>query len=223
LEELEGKIAQQSAALRQAPENAVVLSTIHSAKGQEWEAVFVVGMEEGVLPHSNNDDVEEERRVAYVAVTRAKRILGLTYAGLRFGQASAPSRFLSELAGKERRHCIWTDPRSDATDDRLPLLSARERQRLSGGLLPEQPSRRPIRNRGQRAKSDAAPARHGLSWSAEEDGRLRTMFLAGEAISAMAQAHGRKKGAIRARLVKLGLLTDHDASHAVDPAHRRRG
>ena len=74
LEELEAKIAEQSAALRKPPENAVVLSTIHSAKGLEWEAVFMVGMEEGVLPHANNDDLEEERRVAYVGVTRAKRI-----------------------------------------------------------------------------------------------------------------------------------------------------
>src|SRR5712692_6785342 len=83
LEELEAKIAEQSAVLRKAPENAVVLSTIHSAKGLEWEAVFLVGMEEGVLPHANNDDLEEERRVAYVGITRAKRILGLTYANER--------------------------------------------------------------------------------------------------------------------------------------------
>ena len=74
LEELEQRIAEQSAALRQPPENAVVLSTIHSAKGLEWEAVLMVGMEDGVLPHFNNDDTEEERRVAYVGITRAKRI-----------------------------------------------------------------------------------------------------------------------------------------------------
>ena len=67
LDEFVAKIAEQSASLRQAPENAVVLSTIHSAKGLEWEAVFLVGMEQGVLPHVNNDDLEEERRVAYVA------------------------------------------------------------------------------------------------------------------------------------------------------------
>jgi ATP-dependent DNA helicase UvrD/PcrA len=77
LEEFEAKIAEQSASHRHAPQNAVVLSTVHSAKGLEWEAVFVVGMEEGVLPHANNDDLEEERRVTYVAITRTKRLLGL--------------------------------------------------------------------------------------------------------------------------------------------------
>lgn len=134
------KIAEQSASLRQAPENAVVLSTIHSAKGLEWEAVFLVGMEQGVLPHVNNDDLEEERRVAYVGVTRAKRLIGVTFANKRFGQTSRPSQFLYELAGKERRHCIWTDPQANGADERLPLLSDRERQRLIEGLLPKQPA-----------------------------------------------------------------------------------
>jgi DNA helicase-2/ATP-dependent DNA helicase PcrA len=130
LQELETRIAEQSAAVRKAPGNAVVLSTIHSAKGLEWDAVFMMGVEEGVLPHANNDDIEEERRVAYVGVTRAKRLLGLTYANVRYGQESSPSHFLNELAGKERRLCVWTGPRSEGTDDRLPLLSDRERQRF---------------------------------------------------------------------------------------------
>ncbi len=213
LAELEAKIGEQSAALRKAPESAVVLSTIHSAKGLEWEAVFLVGMEEGILPHVNNDDREEERRVAYVGVTRAKRILGLTYANVRFGQCSLPSRFLKELAGKERRHCVWTDSQSDGFDDRLPLLSDRERQRLNDRSLPEEPPKRSAGKRRQRprAKSDGAPARHGVAWSADEDDRLRSMFLAGEAIAALAAAHQRKKGAIASRLVKLGLIPDREA------------
>ena len=128
-----------------------MLSTIHSAKGLEWEAVFLVGMEQGVLPHANNEDVEEERRVAYVGVTRAKRLLALTYSGARFGQKPTPSQFLRELAGKERRYCIWTDMRSDGSDERLPLLSDRERQRMKDGSLPERPpSARTSRNAGLR-------------------------------------------------------------------------
>jgi ATP-dependent DNA helicase UvrD/PcrA len=223
LEELEAKIAEQSAALRKPPENAVVLSTIHSAKGLEWEAVFIVGMEEGVLPHLNNDDLEEERRVAYVGITRAKRILGLTYANVRFGQASSPSPFLHEFAGKKRRLCAWTGPRADGADERLPLLSDRERRRLNDDLSTQRvpahsassharadgvelSAERP--DRLSKKKNDGLPARHGHSWSAQEDDRLRTMFLKGEAIAAMASAHQRKRGAITSRLVKLGLVTE---------------
>jgi DNA helicase II / ATP-dependent DNA helicase PcrA len=223
LEELEQKISEQSAALRNPPNNAVVLSTIHSAKGLEWEAVLMVGMEDGVLPHVNNEDLEEERRVAYVGITRAKRILGLTYANVRFGQASSPSPFLHELAGRERRFCVWTGPRAGGADERLPLLSDRERRRhnddsssqrvpgrstgghapADGGDLAAQRGDRPSKKKDVRL-----PARHGHSWSADEDDRLRTMFLMGEAVAAMAGAHQRKRGAITSRLVKLGLLNE---------------
>jgi DNA helicase II / ATP-dependent DNA helicase PcrA len=230
LDELMTKIAEQSASLREAPDNAVVLSTIHSAKGLEWEAVFLIGMEQGVLPHANNDDLEEERRVAYVAVTRAKRLIGLTFADKRFGQTSLPSQFLYELAGTERRHCVWTDARANSADGRLPLLSDHERQQLIEGSLQEptaaesnkasaKRSDRRSRNhraaladkqQAQIARNDAngAPRRHGLSWSTEEDNRLRTAFEAGEAIAAIAATHQRKIGAITARLVRLGLITE---------------
>jgi DNA helicase-2/ATP-dependent DNA helicase PcrA len=228
LDEFVAKIAEQSASLRQAPENAVVLSTIHSAKGLEWEAVFLVGMEQGVLPHVNNDDLEEERRVAYVGVTRAKRLISLTFANMRFGETSVPSQFLYELVGKERHRCVWTTPQANGADERLPLLSDRERQRLIEG--PKQPvmvsdkgankhsNRRSDSRRGApadkqqaqmaRNNADGAPLRHGLSWSAGEDERLRAAFQAGEAIAAIADTHERKIGAITARLVRLGLITE---------------
>jgi DNA helicase-2/ATP-dependent DNA helicase PcrA len=230
LDELVAKIAEQSASLRQAPENAVVLSTIHSAKGLEWEAVFLIGMEQGVSPHANNDDLEEERRVAYVGVTRAKRLVGLTFSDKRFGQESRPSQFLYELAGNERRLCVWTDPRAANADERLPLLSDRERQRLIEGPPPKQPAiesterlgKRPEGRPGNRRaapadkqqaqiarnNADGAPRRHGLSWTAEEDDRLRAAFEVGTAIAAIAAAHERKIGAITARLIKLGLIAE---------------
>ena len=213
LQQLEAEIADQSASLRQPPENAVVLSTIHSAKGLEWDVVLMIGMEQGVLPHANNDDLEEERRVAYVGVTRAKRQLGLSYAMSRFGQSSSPSQFLHELAGKERRRCVWTGPRADGADDRLPLLSARERQGSDGGSLPQEESKRSRKQRRQQPPSarDGVPARHGTAWSAGEDNRLRALFLAGEPISELAKAHQRKRGAISSRLVKLGLLAEDTA------------
>ena len=59
-----------------------------------------------------------------------------------------------------------------------------------------------------RNKTEGLPVRHGASWNAEEDDRLRTRFLAGEAIAALANAHQRKNGAITARLIKLGLISE---------------
>ncbi|RNB61454.1 DNA helicase PcrA [Brevibacillus gelatini] len=90
----------------EAAENGqVVLMTLHSAKGLEFPVVFLVGMEEGVFPHSRAlfDDVEmeEERRLAYVGITRAEERLYLTCARMRtlFGRTnvSVPSRFLQEI------------------------------------------------------------------------------------------------------------------------------
>jgi DNA helicase-2/ATP-dependent DNA helicase PcrA len=85
--------------------DAVTLMTLHAAKGLEFDTVFMIGMEEGLLPHSRslNDDseMEEERRLCYVGMTRAKRNLFLTYARTRkiFGsiQANNESRFLSDI------------------------------------------------------------------------------------------------------------------------------
>jgi len=85
--------------------SAVNLMTIHSAKGLEFPIVFVVGLEEGLFPHSrslfNPEELEEERRLCYVAITRAKKQLYLVYAQQRtiFGatQNNEPSRFLGDL------------------------------------------------------------------------------------------------------------------------------
>ena len=93
-----------SSADEQSSTNFVTLMTIHAAKGLEFPAVFLVGLEEGLFPSSRLDDeasIEEERRLAYVGMTRARKLLILTYAGSRFsnGQRSynMPSRFLIEL------------------------------------------------------------------------------------------------------------------------------
>ena len=85
-------------------DNQVQLMTLHAAKGLEFPWVFIMGMEEELLPHRNsieNDDIEEERRLAYVGVTRAQRglIFTLTKKRKQFGEVipSTPSRFLDEL------------------------------------------------------------------------------------------------------------------------------
>ncbi len=83
--------------------SGVVIATIHSAKGLEFDTVFVVGCEEKIFPISrdNNDDLEEERRLMYVAITRAKKDLILTSSNSRFlygkREYSVKSRFLYEL------------------------------------------------------------------------------------------------------------------------------
>ena len=83
---------------------SVTLMTLHNAKGLEFSHVFVVGMEEGTFPHARSLDehnLEEERRLAYVGITRARKTLTLTHARLRssWGEREyrMPSRFLSEI------------------------------------------------------------------------------------------------------------------------------
>jgi len=91
--------------------DAVQLMTLHAAKGLEFPHVYIVGVEEGLLPHAANLDEErlqEERRLAYVGITRAQRSLMLTFATSRkrYGEAvdSEPSRFLDELP---EDHVVW--------------------------------------------------------------------------------------------------------------------
>jgi DNA helicase-2/ATP-dependent DNA helicase PcrA len=96
---------------------ALQLMTVHSAKGLEFHTVFVTGLEEGLFPHENSlsehDGLEEERRLAYVAVTRARRRLYLTHAQSRMlhGQLryNIASRFLNELPAGTLQ---WLSPRS---------------------------------------------------------------------------------------------------------------
>ncbi|MDE0876521.1 MAG: DNA helicase Rep [Porticoccaceae bacterium] len=85
-------------------DDKVQLLTLHAAKGLEFLHVFMIGMEEGILPHKNSVDggqIEEERRLAYVGITRAQRTLTMTSARQRtqFGETSSttPSRFINEL------------------------------------------------------------------------------------------------------------------------------
>ncbi len=89
----------------------VTLSTIHSVKGLEFKIVFVVGLEEGIFPLSraafSSEEMEEERRLMYVAITRAEEKIYLSYTAKRYvygkSNPQAPSRFLSELGIVDRR------------------------------------------------------------------------------------------------------------------------
>lgn len=100
--------------------NAIVLMTLHSAKGLEFPQVYLVGMEEGILPHhrsigEHDSAVDEERRLCYVGVTRARDRLTMTLALSRnkWGKSrpTQPSRFLFELLGKAERPQSESKPR----------------------------------------------------------------------------------------------------------------
>lgn len=84
-------------------ENKVQLMTIHSAKGLEFEDVFVIHANEGEIPHQKaekKDEIEEERRLFYVALTRAKNNLCISYIAQKNGNSIKPSRFVEELLGQ---------------------------------------------------------------------------------------------------------------------------
>jgi superfamily I DNA/RNA helicase len=105
----------------------VQLMTLHASKGLEFPYVFMVGMEEGLLPHQSSieeDNIDEERRLAYVGITRAQKILFMTLVKERrqYGEVinPEPSRFLHELPQDD---LVW--------EHKKPKVSAQERQQKS--------------------------------------------------------------------------------------------
>ena len=98
-----GKI--KPATQKQEKTNSITLMTLHAAKGLEFPVIFIVGMEEGLFPHSkslfDSEQLEEERRLAYVGMTRAMEVLYLSFADKRlyFGQriTNPPSRFIIDI------------------------------------------------------------------------------------------------------------------------------
>ena len=111
----------------------IILMTMHSAKGLEFPVVFIVGLEENIFPHSRSleseEEMEEERRLAYVGITRAEERLYLSCAGSRtiFGRSSynAPSRFLKEIS-EEILQQVSRSIGSNSFEDRtLPFSAAR--------------------------------------------------------------------------------------------------
>ncbi|MDP5207831.1 ATP-binding domain-containing protein, partial [Alishewanella sp. SMS9] len=112
----------------------VQLLTLHASKGLEFPYVFMVGMEEGILPHQScidEDNVEEERRLAYVGITRAQRELIFTYARERrqYGEVirPEPSRFLTELPQDDLE---WQQPNQPKTAEQRQQTAASNIARL---------------------------------------------------------------------------------------------
>jgi len=114
--------------------NCVTLMTLHAAKGLEFPIVFIVGMEEGLFPHSRSlweqNQLEEERRLAYVGITRAKETLYLTYASRRiyFGKrvSNPPSRFIIDIPEELIENLSHSAPSTPSTALRTSPLRATE-------------------------------------------------------------------------------------------------
>lgn len=118
-----GRRLQAQARSKETPgRDAVVLSTMHSSKGLEYAAVFIIDANEGVAPHKKavmEDDVEEERRMFYVAMTRAKERLYIYFARERYHKPAVMSRFVGELlldrdnfkVGQRVRHKVYGEGR----------------------------------------------------------------------------------------------------------------
>ena len=150
----------------QAGQDAIQLMTIHSAKGLEFDCVFITGLEEGLFPHENSatdlDGLEEERRLMYVAITRARKRLYLSFSQTRMlhGQTryNVKSRFVDELP---EAALSWITPKHPGLRlglrARVPAThgrAARGCTRSSAPVASAGARRRPRRRR--------PAARHGL-------------------------------------------------------------
>ena len=186
--------------------DAVTLITLHAAKGLEFPVVFIAGLEEGLFPHSraldDEKELEEERRLAYVGITRAKRRLYLSHAWRRatwgMGQATVPSRFLMEIPaelmdgpqlGRRRRPRPRPGPRLRGTADE-PVRDARPRRRRRGRLPAGERTARCAAGRARRsgpagisprsarhtptARARAPSARPVRAWDDDLDGGRRS-------------------------------------------------
>ncbi|GAB4424956.1 MAG: UvrD-helicase domain-containing protein [Chloroflexi bacterium OHK40] len=200
--------------------DAVTCITLHQAKGLEFPAVFLIGLEEGLLPHSRSTDerdkLEEERRLLYVGMTRAKQRLYLCYAFRRtsFGRTnlSTPSRFLADIPRE-----LLKQPLKRGTTVMSPQSSM-----FSGrsGLGPAGSARASGRGGAGWSSTAASAAGAGATWSGGSAGRERrpagpteVSFFAGQRVRHATFGEG---------VVMSSRLVDGDEEVTVSFADRER-
>ncbi|WP_172425116.1 ATP-dependent helicase [Vandammella animalimorsus] len=200
----------------QAGQDAVQLMTVHASKGLEFDAVFIAGMEEGLFPHYNSlsdqDGLEEERRLMYVAITRARKRLYLSLARERMlngqTQYNSPSRFLDELP----EHAVrWLTPPRSATPQASLGWGARPsgswqqaRQPAPWDALPAAASTTaPAATRhrpgpGAAASNPGSPGSHGLHVGQQvfhaKFGQGQVLHIEGQGADSKAKVHFARHG-----------------------------
>ena len=150
-------------------QEALQMMTVHSAKGLEFDAVFMTGLEEGLFPHEQSamerDGLEEERRLAYVAITRARHRLYLSHAQTRMlhGQTryNIPSRFLEEIPQPLLK---WLTPRFSKQKAFAPDFSRQTRTTLAKTCA----RCRRLQHRPERHPSEVRRRRHRRRWKGRE-------------------------------------------------------
>ncbi len=165
----------------QAGQDAIQLMTVHSSKGLEFDCVFITGMEEGLFPHENSmsdqGGLEEERRLMYVAITRARKRLYLSHSQTRMlhGQTryNLKSRFFDELPESALK---WITPKHQGFGARLPVAPVLTRQAAhSHGLHTGmkvfhakfgEGSVQTLEGTGEDARAQINFPRHGVKWLA---------------------------------------------------------
>ena len=183
--------------------NAITLMTIHSSKGLEFPHLFIIGLEEGVLPHQNSFDnpqaIEEERRLLYVAMTRARESLSLSYSlknRFRDFMSVSPSRFLEEIPPELFRSSI-----KEKREPKRTNFAESNRSNFAQSHRAETPSfpaRQSVLSGGS-ASFDKKKHLENLVFKADELSGVTGSWRTGEKVSHSKFGMGRVKGAQKSK------------------------
>lgn len=135
-------------------DNKVTLMTLHGAKGLEFPVVFLVGLEENVFPHSrsmmDDEEMEEERRLAYVGITRAEKILHLSHAKMRTLYGRTNFNPVSRFVGEIPEELLETGEEQEQQQDVRPFGFGSQHQQKKSTVIPFKPKQQPAKRAAQK-------------------------------------------------------------------------